>query len=165
MTTRSSVAFFTSLSCLASNNAFKQCNSLEILVPLGHFFNIKNVTHNLCILYIFKLFVPNHNFQELNQKLANNVCHVCHVSTGESEKKHKVCLHVLASLSAEITFKCGVNDGRHLEHVPLPLRYILCRFPEVSRVRKPAVELGQLLQHVGQLRERGPLAQVVSPAG
>lgn len=62
-------------------------------------------------------------------------------------------------------FKAGENDGRHLACVPVSLRYILCGFPEVSRVREPAVELGQLLQHVGQLRERGPLTQVVSPAG
>lgn len=47
----------------------------------------------------------------------------------------------------------------------LPLQYILCGFPEVSRVRESAVELGQFLQHVGQLRECGSLAQVVRPAG
>lgn len=43
--------------------------------------------------------------------------------------------------------------------------YLLCRLPEVSRVGQPAVELGQLLQHVGQLGESRPLSQVVSPAG
>lgn len=50
-------------------------------------------------------------------------------------------------------------------HHPSLLGYPLCRFPEVSRVRQPAVELRQLLQHVGQLGERRPLPQVVSPAG
>lgn len=43
--------------------------------------------------------------------------------------------------------------------------YLLCRLPEVSRVGQPAVEFGQLLQHVGQLGEGGPLSQVVGPAG
>lgn len=43
--------------------------------------------------------------------------------------------------------------------------YLLCRLPEVSRVGQPAVEFGQLLQHVGQLGESWPLSQVVSPAG
>lgn len=43
--------------------------------------------------------------------------------------------------------------------------YLLCRLPEVARVREPAVQLGQLLQHVGQLSEGGPVPQVVGPAG
>lgn len=43
--------------------------------------------------------------------------------------------------------------------------YLLCRLPEVSRVGEPAVQLGQLLQHVGQLSEGGPVPQVVRPAG
>lgn len=32
-------------------------------------------------------------------------------------------------------------------------------------MREPTVQLGQLLQHVGQLREGGPVPQVVRPAG
>lgn len=43
--------------------------------------------------------------------------------------------------------------------------YLLCRLPEVSGVRQPAVQLGQLLQHVGQLGEGRPVPQVVRPAG
>lgn len=43
--------------------------------------------------------------------------------------------------------------------------YLLCRLPEVSGVGQPAVEFGQLLQHVGQLGEGGPVSQVVRPAG
>lgn len=45
------------------------------------------------------------------------------------------------------------------------LRYLLCRLPEVSRVRQPAVEFGQLLQHICQLGEGRPFPQIVRPAG
>lgn len=44
-------------------------------------------------------------------------------------------------------------------------RYLLCRLPEVSRMRQSAVKLGQLLQHVGQLGERWPVSVVKRPAG
>lgn len=50
-------------------------------------------------------------------------------------------------------------------HGPSLSGYLLCRLPEVSGVRQPAVQLGQLLQHVGQLGEGRPLSQVVRPAG
>ena len=50
-------------------------------------------------------------------------------------------------------------------HGPSLSGYLLCRLPEVSGVRQPAVQFGQLLQHVGQLGEGRPLSQVVRPAG
>ena len=53
---------------------------------------------------------------------------------------------------------CGLYLGR------VRLRYVLSGFPEVSGVGEPPVELGQLLQHVRQLGEGGPLPQVVRPA-
>ena len=43
--------------------------------------------------------------------------------------------------------------------------YLLSRLPEVPRVREPPVQLGQLLQHVHQQGEAGPLLQVEGPAG
>lgn len=64
----------------------------------------------------------------------------------------------------------GINtEGRKLVSsvfvVSFTGGYLLCRLPEVSGVRQPAVQLGQLLQHVGQLGEGGPVPQVVGPAG
>lgn len=62
-----------------------------------------------------------------------------------------------------------IREGRKLVSsvsvVSLTGGYLLCRLPEVSGVRQPAVQLGQLLQHVGQLGEGGPVPQVVGPAG
>lgn len=64
----------------------------------------------------------------------------------------------------------GVNRGGRklvsgVPGVSLTGGYLLCGLPEVSGVRQPAVQLGQLLQHVGQLGEGGPVPQVVGPAG
>jgi len=47
----------------------------------------------------------------------------------------------------------------------LTVEYLLCRLPEVSWVGQSAVEFGQLLQHVSQLGEGGPVSQVIRPAG
>lgn len=41
---------------------------------------------------------------------------------------------------------------------------VLCRLPEVSRVRKAAVALGQFLQQLHQLGEAGTLVLLQGPA-
>lgn len=48
---------------------------------------------------------------------------------------------------------------------PPALRYVLCGLPEVSRVRQPAVEFGEFLQHVRELGEGRPAVRVRGPAG
>lgn len=60
------------------------------------------------------------------------------------------------------SFSCAMSSVFTLSFTP---GYLLCRLPEVSGVRQPAVQLGQLLQHVGQLGESRPVPQVVRPAG
>lgn len=61
--------------------------------------------------------------------------------------------------------KQSCRPSLHRTFSPSRPGYLLCRLPEVSWVGEPAVQLGQLLQHVGQLGEGGPLPQVVGPAG
>lgn len=61
------------------------------------------------------------------------------------------------------------DQKRHSIHVQclhvLQPKYLLCRLPEMPGVGQPAIEFGQLLQHVSQLSEGGPFPQVVRPAG
>lgn len=46
-----------------------------------------------------------------------------------------------------------------------PLGYVLAGLPEVTRVGQPPVQLGQSLQHVGQLGEGHPVFSFLRPAG
>ena len=66
--------------------------------------------------------------------------------------------------------RSGVSLSSSLPSPPLTLSpfpslgSVLGRLPEVSGVRESAVELGEFLQHLGQLGEGGPLSLVVRPA-
>lgn len=70
-------------------------------------------------------------------------------------------------MSLDLRSEPGLGPGPEaLHHSACGLPgYLLCRLPEVPWVGEPAVQLGQLLQHVSQLREGGSVPQVVGPAG